>query len=581
MIAVARLVNKHTTAFSNDALDLGFCDVIPHEINVTSSTPIRLPYRRIPPTQMAEVKELLQGMLDQNIIRKSISPYASPVVLVRKKSGSLRLCIDYRQLNAITVKDSFPLPRIDETLEALGGAKYFSSLDLSHGYFQIAMHHESIPRTAFRVPWGLYEFNRMPQGLCNSPSTFQRIMELIFGDLNLSEREVKHLGHVVNADGVSVDPDKVDRIVNWPVPTNISELSSFLGLASYYRRFVPDFAKLASPLHAIAGNRGARKGKHVKPQPQFEWTPRADESFKQLKALLSTAPVLAYPDFGRVFVLEVDASLRGLGACLLQADSDGQLHPVVYASRGLRGAEKNYSDFSSFKIELLALKWAVVDKFRGYLTGAKCTVYTDNNPLAHLQTARLGATEQRWAAQLAPFNLEIKYRPGRLNKCADALSRCPSNLPPPSESCSMFPAEIVKEVTENKRADKVYPCVFPSFTYAQLSQFQQADPALQVVCAAWKSGEVPIDDDKLSIPGIKGWMKEMSKFTEHYGVMYRQGLESDDGSCRQLLVPPNLRRQLLQMTHDDWGHQGVNRTYNVLRRRCFWPGLHKDIQSHI
>ncbi|PIK56110.1 putative transposon Ty3-I Gag-Pol polyprotein [Apostichopus japonicus] len=151
----------------------------------------------------------------------------------------------------------------------------------------------------------------------------------------------------------------------------------------------------------------------------------------------------------------------------------------------------------------------------------------------------------------------------------------------PSESCSMFPAEIVKEVTENKRADRVYPCVFPSFTYAQLSQFQQADPALHVVCAAWKSGEVPIDDDKLSIPGIKGWMKEMSKFTEHNGVMYRQGLESDDGISRQLLVPPDLRRQLLQMTHDDWGHQGVNRTYNVLRRRCFWPGLHKDIQSHI
>ncbi|PIK56109.1 putative transposon Ty3-I Gag-Pol polyprotein [Apostichopus japonicus] len=208
-------------------------------------------------------------------------------------SGSLRLCIDYRQLNAITVKDSFPLPRIDETLEALGGAKYFSSLDLSHGYFQIAMHHESI-HTLHSESLGDYmSSNRMPQGLCNSPSTFQRIMELIFGDLNLSEvilylgdilvfsstfgehlerlekvferlqkyglklkgekcdlfqREVKHLGHVVNADGVSVDPDKVDRIVNWPVPTNISELSSFLGLASYYRRFVPDFAKLASPL---------------------------------------------------------------------------------------------------------------------------------------------------------------------------------------------------------------------------------------------------------------------------------------------------------------------------------------------
>ena len=244
---IATLLKNHAQAFANGEFDLGFCDLVPHEIRVSNETPIRLPYRRIPPTKMNDVKTLLSDLLEKEIIRRSSSPYASPVVLVPKKSGALRLCIDYRQLNAITVKDSFPLPRIEETLQALGGAKFFSSLDLSHGYFQVAMHPESIQRTAFRVPWGLFEFNRMPQGLCNSPSTFQRLMELIFGDINLTQvvlylddilvfsstfeehlkrlevvfqrltahglkikgekcqlfqKEVRHLGHVVNEDGV-------------------------------------------------------------------------------------------------------------------------------------------------------------------------------------------------------------------------------------------------------------------------------------------------------------------------------------------------------------------------------------------
>ena len=310
----------------------------------------------------------------------------------------------------------------------------------------------------------------MPQGLCNSPSTFQRLMELAFGDMNMSklvlylddilvfsttfeehllrlrevferltkyglklkgekcelfQKQVSHLGHVVNADGVSVDPGKVERIQNWSVPVNGSELRSFLGLASYYRRFVPNFASITAPLYSLIG---ATKGKAGKPSNKtLLWTPAADKSFKTLKHLLSTSPVLAYPKFEKEFIVEVDASLQGLGACLLQADDQGRLHPVVFASRGLRGAEKNYQDFSSFKIELLALKWAVADKFREYLIGSKCTVLTDNNPLAYLQTAKLGATEQRWVSQLAPFNITIKYRSGKQNRCADALSRCPDN----------------------------------------------------------------------------------------------------------------------------------------------------------
>ncbi|PIK57852.1 putative transposon Ty3-I Gag-Pol polyprotein [Apostichopus japonicus] len=203
-------------------------------------------------------------------------------------------------------------------------------------------------------------------------------------------------------------------------------MRSFLGLAAYYRRFVPGFARVAAPLYNLVGGSPRKTKKELK-GGSFEWSPGADEAFTTLKELLTSPPILAYPRFGEDFVVEVDASLRGLGACLSQVGTDGQLHPVAYASRGLRGAEKNYSDFSSFKIELLALKWAVADKFREYLIGSKCTVLTDNNPLAYIQTAKLGATEQRWVSQLAPFDLTIKYRPGKQNRCADALSRCPDN----------------------------------------------------------------------------------------------------------------------------------------------------------
>ena len=358
-VLAADLIRKHEAAFSKDSLDLGYNDLIPHEINVVDDKPVNLPYRRIIPSQMAEVKNLLQDLLDRNVIRKSSSPYASPVVLVRKKDGQLRLCIDYRSLNSKTKRDAFPLPRIDETLESMGGAKVFSSLDLAHGYFQVTMHPNSVSKTAFRVPWGLFEFLRLPQGLCNSPSTFQRIMEFIFGDMNLTElilylddvlvfsstfeehlhrldkvlerlvrhglklkgskcklfqNSVTHLGHIVSGSGISVDPGKIERVKNWPTPSGVDQLRSFLGLASYYRRYVKDFAKIASPLHALIGKAPEKVGKGK----TLNWTPEADAAFLTLKNALCQTPVLAYPQFDRDFVLETDASLKGLGACLSQ-----------------------------------------------------------------------------------------------------------------------------------------------------------------------------------------------------------------------------------------------------------------------
>ena len=642
---VAEMLYNNRDAFSSDDLDLGFCDMIPHEIKLTNEKNIRLPYRRIHPHQMEEVKSLLQDLLDREIIRPSTSPYASPVVLVRKKTGALRLCIDYRQLNTITIRDSFPLPKIEDSLEAMSGAKYFTSLDLSHGYFQLAMHENSIPFTAFRVPWGLYEFLRLPQGLCNSPGTFQRVMEQIFGDMNLQQlilylddvlvfsktleehittlnevfrrlaehglklkgkkckllqSKVEHLGHIVSAEGIAVNPDKIARIDDWPTPKSASEVSSFLGLASYYRRFVPGFAEIAAPLHQLVGKRSPRRKRKKRQgtdtsmkseEDTFQWTDEANSSFRTLKELLSSPPVLIYPQFDKEFFVEVDASLKGLGACLLQADEEGKLHPVAYASRGLRGAERRYPDFSSFKIELLAMKWAVTEKFKGYLQYSRCTVLTDNNPLVHLQTAQLGATEQRWVAQLAPFNIRIQYKPGRLNTCADALSRCPANDIEDVKAsigavtnCSVLPTEMQKDEPPDLTPTEPptnSSSVFPSYTHAQLANMQREDEHLGLVWKCWETGWKPGDEVPSSSSELKGWLKQYDKLSVHHGVLYRQISDAATGSFRQLLVPRCLRSKMLEHAHDDWGHQGVNRTVGILKTRCFWPALQQDVKTYV
>ena len=205
----------------------------------------------------------------------------------------------------------------------------------------------------------------------------------------------------------------------------MAELRSFLRLASYYRRYVDNFSTLAGPLHALAGNADSKKGKNMR---LAEWSDEGNHAFLSLKQALCGTPILRYPWFERPFVMEVDASLKGLGACLSQEDDEGNLRPIAFASRGLRGAERNYTDYSSLKLQLLALKWAVSERFKAYTIGSHCIVYTDHNPLAHLKTANLGATEHRWVTQLASFDIEVRYRTGKSNRCADALSRCSANM---------------------------------------------------------------------------------------------------------------------------------------------------------
>ena len=439
---VKQLFARYHDVFATAEDDVGYTDRVRHTITTTDEKPVAQTFRRLPPNQYVQVKEHIRDLLKKGIIKESSSPYASPVVVVKKKDGSLRLCVDYRRLNEKTKKDAYPLPRIEESLDALRGSKYFSTLDLASGYHQVAMDDKHQEKTAFITPFGLFEYTRMPFGLCNAPATFQRLMQTSMNDLvfqillvylddilvyassfeehlhrleivlsrlreiglklnpekcSFFKQNVKYLGHTVSAHGIATDDDKVSSVKNWPVPSTLKELRAFLGFASYYRRFVKDFAKIAGPLHHLVGalaqgakHCGVAKGRRVRIRDH--WTLECDTAFAELKASLTSAPVLGYADYNLPFVLETDACHRGLGAVLSQVQ-DGKKRVIAFASRTLRPSERNMRNYSSMKLELLALKWAITDKFRGYLLGSSFTCFTDNNPLSHLQTAKLGAVE--------------------------------------------------------------------------------------------------------------------------------------------------------------------------------------------
>ncbi|KAL2102439.1 hypothetical protein ACEWY4_001607 [Coilia grayii] len=630
-VEARNLLRRYHTVFSNHDGDLGCTHLISHDIPLLDEAPVRQRHRRIPPSDYEAVKAHINQLLESQVIRESSSPYASPIVLAKKKDGSLRMCVDYRLLNSKTRKDSFPLPRIEESLDALAGAQWFSTLDLASGYNQVPVLERDKPKTAFCTPFGLFEWNRMPFGLCNAPSTFQRLMQRMFGDqqcqsllLYLDDiiifsssfhqhlqrleivlsrlhteglkaklekcaffrHQVNYLGHVISHEGVATDPAKIEAVSTWKRPRHVSELRSFLGFASYYRRFVEGFAKLAGPLHKLVADLSSGKAKRGTSQDLgAAWTAQCEESFEALKARLVSAPVLAYADFSRPFILEVDASYSGLGAVLSQ-EVEGIVRPVAYASRGLRPTERNMSNYSSMKLEFLALKWAMTEKFREYLLGQRCVVFTDNNPLSYLHTAKLGATEHRWAAQLAAFNFDIKYRSGRSNKNADALSR--QYMSGASLEEYVLPGTVVpvhlQQATTAPYAEfaaQLSISVFPQRSAPEIRALQEADSTLGLVLTFWRRGSPPTAAERLVTPKpALGFLRQWSRLVEREGVLYRRVFRPDGKEeLFQLLLPSSLIPEILQQLHQDHGHQGVERTAELVRRRCFWPGLLSDIQQ--
>lgn len=512
---ISTLLNTMPEVFASHDMDYGHTDKVKHRIRLSDEIPFKHRPRPIHPHDVDAVRKHLQDLLAAGIIRESESPFASPIVVVRKKDNSVRLCIDFRKLNSQTIKDAYALPNLEEVFSALTGSKWFSVLDLKSGYYQIEMEEADKPKTAFVCPQGFWEFNRMPQGITNAPSTFQRLMERCMGDLNrkkvlvfiddlivfsdtLEEHEhrlvqvltrlkeyglklspekckffqtsVRYLGHIVSEHGVETDPDKIEAIKTWPRPQTLKELKSFLGFAGYYRRFVQDFSKIVKPLNNLtAGYPPTRKGRKCKdvnrhyfdPKEKLgdRWDDSCQQAFETIVEKLTTAPVLGYADPRFPYILHTDASTTGLGAALYQ-EQDGQLRVLAYASRGLTKSEARYP---AHKLEFLALKWAVTTKFSDYLYGTEFTAVTDSNPLTYILTsAKLDSTSYRWLSGLSAYNFKIQYRAGAQNQDADGLSRRP-NGQLMNDMESRKEQERIKQFTLNHLAeiDKDSPVILP------------------------------------------------------------------------------------------------------------------------
>ncbi|KAI3717316.1 hypothetical protein L1987_68865 [Smallanthus sonchifolius] len=434
----------------------------------------KAPYRLAPP-EMKELMEQLQELLDKGFIRPSVSPWGAPVLFVKKKDGSMRMCMDYRELNKLTVKNRYPLPRIDDLFDQLQGASWFSKIDLKSGYHQLKVKEEDVHKTAFRTRYGHYEFTVMPFGLTNAPAVFMDLMNrvcrpfldrsvIVFIDdlliysrsegdhaCHLREilevlqkeklyakfskcafwlREIQFLGHVINERGITVDPSKIMAVKEWSSPKTPSEIRSFLGLAGYYRRFIENFSRIALPMTKL-----------TRKETKFVWSPEQESAFQLLKEKLTKAPVLSLPDGTEDFVVYSDASHSGLGCVLMQR---GKV--IAYASRQLKTHEVNYP---THDLELAAVVFAL-KIWRHYLYGAKCTIYTDHKSLKYFfEQKDLNMRQRRWLELVKDYDCEILYHPGKANVVADALSRKSSHSPIKVKSFKMtISSSLIDEIRE-------------------------------------------------------------------------------------------------------------------------------------
>ncbi|XP_035809415.2 uncharacterized protein LOC118471094 [Amphiprion ocellaris] len=645
---------RRSDVFSLDEWDVGLAKDVEHSIRLADDRPFRERSRRLAPADIDDVRRHLQELLAAGIIKESRSPYASPIVIARKKNGKVRMCIDYRTLNRRTIPDQYTTPRIDDALDCLSGSRWFTVLDLRSGYYQIPMKEQDKEKTAFICPLGFYQFERMPQGITGAPATFQRLMEKAVGDMNLLQvlvylddlivfgrtleeheerllkvldrlREVglkisidkcqfcqpsvKYVGHIVSAEGVATDPAKIEAVTTWPQPTDLKSLRSFLGFCGYYRRFIANYSSIVRPLTDLTkgyaptqrGKKSAKEQKtYLKETEPFgeRWDQECIDAFHKIIYCLTHAPVLAFADPNKPYVLHVDACLSGLGAVLYQEYPEG-LKPVAFASRKLTVSEKNYP---IHQLEFLSLKWAVVDKFHDYLYGARFTVRTDNNPLTYvLTTAKLNATGHRWLASLSTYNFDILYRPGRHNVDADLLSRqeteewetiplagvqsiCKRAVLQNSNTTSPTYVEQLGATPESIPDIFAFPtrldvCSLGQLTRSEIVDAQASDAVIGPAIQALRQGRW--SQEVAARPELAVIKKEMGKLAMKDGLLHRLSKKQSGEEVAQLVLPEVFRSTVLKSMHDDFGHLGLERTLDLIRARVYWPKMAVDIEQYI
>lgn len=628
-----RLVNmlsRYHDVFSKNDDDVGLTNMVEHEIPIMPGTrPIKQPVRRLGIEKEKEVDAQVKSLLDKNLIQPAQSAWSSPVVLVKRKDGKWRFCIDYRRLNAVTQPDVFPLPRIDESLEALSGSKYFSTLDLISGYWQVPLSKEAKDKSTFITRNGLWSWNVLPFGLTSAPATFQRLMENVLHGLHwktlllylddiiviapdfdshllrleevfqrlrlaglklkpskcfLMQEEVKYLGHVVSNKGVSTDPHKIDAVSEWPKPTNIKELRAFMGTVGYYRQYIQNFSKISGPLSLLT---------HKK-QPWI-WLDDQDAAFNELKDKLRSAPILQYPDPSLPYILDTDASAGGVGAVLSQ-EKDGKEGVIAYYSKSLSPSEKNYC---VTRRELLAVIKAA-KHFRPYLYGKSFRLRTDHASLIWL-CKRTEPTSQvaRWLEILSEFTYSIEHREGSKHGNADGLSRRPCS------NCSQ--CQHIEDRDGGPTMDKLLPVLNGEVEYTwnqgklidELESHQplaldspecslvSTDNLLHLQCTG--KGPVSIiyrsilQNKELDTETLALGPRELKRLHDKVSSIFidKEGILkiSNVINGKKLpvaIAPASIRQQIIWDCHS-MAHSGTTRTLARLRLNWFWPSMTQDV----
>ena len=602
-IQLAELLLSRHDSFAMSDTELGETDIVEHTIDTGEAKPVRTCPRRLPYALRKELQEELGRLTMSGCIEPSTSPYASGLVLVRKKDGSLRVCVDYRRINQDTVPDRYPMPRVDELVDAIGRqkGKYFSTLDMMKGYHQVKMEEQSKQKTAFTCHLGLFQYRRMPFGLTNAPATFQRLMDRIFlgpewdsvfvylddilivsatfedhlkevgcvldrlseaglhlkpSKCSFARKEVEYLGFTISADGVRPNSAKIKAITEFPRPTDSTSVKRFLGMLNFYRRHVSNLATVARPLTALT-----RKDKSTGGTVQFSWTSECEEAFSELKRRLVSAPVLQPPDLSKPFFVWTDASIMGFGAVLEQLDDQNQRHPIAFASRQTNQAERKYAPT---ELEVAALIFAV-EHFEVYLLGNHFTVYTDHQALVsafivHLKSQTRGLLA-RWYLRISKLmpQMKLDYKPGSANVVADALSRAPVE------------SKETRVLQMSLKANHPAQGINSSLQQVQLEQ--RKDGKLVKIMDFLTNQMLPTDpqEAKVVLATAKGGYHMVD------GILYYEGADSPDR--RRVVVPQHLQQQILDEHHDlpFSGHFAARKMSQRISQYFYWKGLKSDV----
>ena len=582
---VKDLLFEYQDIFTNSIDNIGCTNLFEHKIETSDTEPIKMYPRRQSPARKKIIDDIVQKLLAANIIKESHSRWSNPVVLISYPNGKHRLCIDYRKLNDKTKKTSYPLPRIDDIFDMLGGSLYFTTLDLKSGYYQVPLRKQDQEKTAFCTSSGLYEFVRMPFGVCNGPATFQRGMNQIFADAKDKSWEVllddiicfsktfeehlihlrtlfdlmrkarlkcgldkcffffpqlRYLGHEVSRKGLSPDPTKVEKLVNYPPLKTRKNVRQFLGLASYYRKFIKDFAKKSHYLTEL-----------TKEKTKFKWSKEAESEFLFLKNALSNEPVvLVHPNFDLPFRVQTDASDFAISAILSQNDSSGHDHPIQYLSRKLR---ENELKWNSRDKEAIAIVWAL-DMLRPYLIGKHFTLETDCNNLLWLMKAEKPQKLVRWAMQLQEYDFTIIHRSGKKNANADTLSR------------------VLYDEPQNELIGNIIEIELPSSQ--ELREMQNMDPDLNLIIR-YISKQIPKNSQVKELLNTKG----------SYIISEDTGLLQHKISFHppRVVLPPRMKVRIMKLFHENSisGHLGQKKTVHRIQERFFWNDMRSDVREFV